>query len=87
MMIIMIHDDQNGDGDDDDENSERKIVTCVLCRLALLEVRGTSRSGYSNCKQCGNDDDHHHYDHDGDQYDHDYHNDGDDKSMKNLRAS
>ena len=41
-----------------------------MCRLALLEVRGTSRSGYSNCKQCGNDDDHHHYDHDGDDYNH-----------------
>ena len=41
-----------------------------MCRLALLEVRGTSRSGYSNCKQCGNDDDHHHYDHDDDDYNH-----------------
>ena len=28
-----------------------------MCRLALLEVRGTSRSGYSNCKHCHDDDD------------------------------
>ena len=35
----------------------RKIVTWVVCRLALLEVRGTSRSGYSNCKHCDDDDD------------------------------
>ena len=42
--------------------SKRKIVTWVVCRLALLEVRGTSRSGYSNCKHCQDDgDDHDHY--------------------------
>ena len=35
----------------------RKIVTCVVCKLALLEVRGTSRSGYSNCKHSRDDDD------------------------------
>ena len=37
--------------------SKRKIVTWVVCRLALLEVRGTSRSGYSNYKHCHDDDD------------------------------
>ena len=60
--------------------SKRKIVTWVVCRLALLEVRGTSRSGYSNCKHCQDDgDDHDHY---GDDYgDDDDVDDDDDKCL------